>query len=453
MKNKENKTIDVTPAAEQQQMSVVRRESQPLSVTQVQAGLDAIHQVMKQCMAEGQDFGKVPGCGDKPSLFQPGAQKLSMMFQLNPEVKEEIVTDYQNMHRGYRLVVRVTNGQKFAEGVGECSTLESKYRYKTASKKCPKCGKPTIFKSKNTGEGWYCWAKRGGCGATFVPNDPTITSQHEGKTEHDNPPDFWNTARKMAFKRGFVHAIINATNTSELWSQDLEDLASNSAVTVEEPPPPPPPRQQPANVTQMPRPAAAPAAAPKSAPSPELLRRRFLERMGQYKEIAVDFFREIGVLMPNEVMEDFPQESIPTTKESFDRISGDIEKFYQANREKYDTGKPEPKIDAVNADAPDAPWRGFPVPFGKHSGVQLGKLAKNALYGFWANFKVETTYNGKPKKPATIERDQVFRSMLDQAGLHYKFDQPQDQRPPSTQSQDDADSDPFGNEEPQDLIP
>jgi hypothetical protein len=31
----------------------------------------------------------------------------------------------------------------------------------------------------------------------------------------------------MAFKRAFVHAIINATNTSELWSQDLEDLAAN----------------------------------------------------------------------------------------------------------------------------------------------------------------------------------------------------------------------------------
>jgi hypothetical protein len=225
----------------EKEMAVVRREVTPLSTTQVQAGLKAIHDVMRDCMKDGQDFGKVPGCGEKPGLFQPGAQKLSMMFQLNPEVREEVVTDYPNNHRGYRLIVRVTNGGKFADGVGERSTLESKFRYRTQNKKCPVCGAEAVLKSKKQGEGWFCWTKKGGCGLQFAvgsPDEKKILDQPIGKVEHDNPPDFWNTVRKMAFKCAFVHAIINATNTSELWSQDLEDLRDNGVVGEPDPPPP-----------------------------------------------------------------------------------------------------------------------------------------------------------------------------------------------------------------------
>lgn len=231
----ENQSLAVMPT--EVDNAVMRRDVSPLSVTQVKAGLIAIHEVMRDCMTEGQDYGKVPGCGDKPGLFQPGAQKLSMMFQLNPEVRQETITDYLNFHRGFRLIVRVTSGNKFADGVGECSTLESKYRYRNGAKKCPKCGKETIIKGKaEYGAGWLCFEKKGGCGFKWPDGSKEIESQDSGKVEHDNPPDFWNTVRKMAFKRAFVHAIINATNTSELWSQDLEDLAANGVVAQSEAP-------------------------------------------------------------------------------------------------------------------------------------------------------------------------------------------------------------------------
>lgn len=226
-------TLEVIPSG--QPPAAVMRDQSPMSVAQMQAGLRCIQEVMRDCMKEGQDYGKVPGCGDKPGLFQPGAQKLSMMFQLNPEVRQETITDYPNFHRGFRLIVRVTNGSKFADGVGECSTLESKYRYRNAGKKCPECGNETIIKGKaEYGGGWLCYEKKGGCGWKCNDGTPAaeqLQSQSGGKVEHDNAPDFWNTVRKMAFKRAFVHAIINATNTSELWSQDLEDLAANGVVT------------------------------------------------------------------------------------------------------------------------------------------------------------------------------------------------------------------------------
>lgn len=225
-----------------EQALAVREEPRTLSLTQVRTGLDAIRQVMRECMTEGQDYGKVPGCGDKPGLFQPGAQKLSMMFQLCPEVQKEEITDYPNFHRGYRLIVRVASGGKFADGVGECSTMESKYRYRNAARKCPACGKESIIKGKaEFGGGWLCYQKKGGCGEKWADGTEQANAFESdgGKVENENPADHWNTTRKMAFKRAFVHAIINATNTSELWSQDLEDLAANG-ITPQEPAKAPP---------------------------------------------------------------------------------------------------------------------------------------------------------------------------------------------------------------------
>ena len=74
----------------------------------------------------------------------------------------------------------------------------------------------------------------------------------------------------------------------------------------------------------------------------------------------------------------------------------------------------------------DETWRTFVVPWGKNAGKALDKLPKNTLFGFWANFEVETEYNGKPKKPETVAKDRAFRAALDQAGIHYNFEEPQD---------------------------
>lgn len=213
------------------QAVVVRDERQleRLPLDEVHAQLEFIRQVMAREMKEGQDYGKIPGCGDKPGLFQPGAQKLLLTFQLTPHVKKEVLRELPHPtiigHREYEftLTLKSKAGREW-DGVGTCSTLESKYRYRKSFRKCPKCGKETIFKSKDAPFGFYCWAKKGGCAAKFGPDDKSITSQEEGKSDNDNPAEFWNTVRKMAFKRALVHGSINATNTSELWSQDLEDL-------------------------------------------------------------------------------------------------------------------------------------------------------------------------------------------------------------------------------------
>ena len=226
--NTENQPIE-SQAVVVREESRLERPMERLPLEEVHNQLLFIRQVMAQEMKEGQDYGKIPGCGDKPGLFQPGAQKLLLTFQLTPHVKKEVLRELPHPtifgHREYEftLTLRSKAGREW-DGVGTCSTLESKYRYRKSSRKCPTCGKETIFKDKNPPHGFYCWAKKGGCGAKFGPSDPGIISQEEGKADNENPAEFWNTVRKMAFKRALVHGSINATNTSELWSQDLEDL-------------------------------------------------------------------------------------------------------------------------------------------------------------------------------------------------------------------------------------
>ena len=59
-----------------------------------------IQQVMHEVMQDGQHYGLIPGCGKKPSLLKPGAEKLGMVFRLAPEFKID-KEDFPGGHREY----------------------------------------------------------------------------------------------------------------------------------------------------------------------------------------------------------------------------------------------------------------------------------------------------------------------------------------------------------------
>lgn len=353
--------------------AVVVREEAPrqlerLPLDEVHAQLEFIRQVMAKEMREGQDYGKIPGCGDKPGLFQPGAQKLLLTFQLTPHVKKEVLRELPHPtifgHREYEftLTLKSKAGREW-DGVGTCSTLESKYRYRKSFRKCPKCGKETIFKSKDAPFGFYCWAKKGGCGAKFGPDDKAITSQEEGKADNDNPAEFWNTVRKMAFKRALVHGSINATNTSELWSQDLEDLPQNTSRTEDygissahameaaddnpcfdtgttESHKPAQRATPPAKVVSSPIPDA-----PKASPAPSVTAATPKHRMkalnllqaapGQRnRTLFKDYLMSKGWLTSDQEPEDgWALTNVPATKEAMTVMVEDVSKFEQLRRE------------------------------------------------------------------------------------------------------------------------
>lgn len=199
----------------------------PLSVDTVKHQIQVIQQVMANAMVKDTHYGVVPGCGDKPTLLKPGVEKLSLTFRLAPTYAIT-KTELGNGHREYEVrctLTHIPSGKVFGEGVGSCSTAESKYRYRKAERKCPTCSKETIIKGKaEYGGGWLCFAKKGGCGAKFKDDDESITSQQVGRSENPDIADSYNTVLKMAKKRAHVDAVLTATAASDIFAQDLEDL-------------------------------------------------------------------------------------------------------------------------------------------------------------------------------------------------------------------------------------
>lgn len=198
-------------------------------VQQVVERTEMVQHAMQAVMQKGEHYGTIPGCGDKPTLLKPGAEKLMSLFQLTPEITIEREDypglDGHNLHREYVVTTVLRHretGKVWGMGVGSCSTLEKKYRYRGVAKECPSCGEPNIRKSKGRGAtGWYCWAKTGGCGETFA-EDPCPG----GDRPVPNPDlaDVWNTVLKMGKKRSMVDAVLTCTAASDLFTQDIEDL-------------------------------------------------------------------------------------------------------------------------------------------------------------------------------------------------------------------------------------
>jgi hypothetical protein len=205
----------------------VVEQPRELSVVEVKAQVNKIQGLMKELMEEGTHFGKSFSGDTKKNLLKPGADKLCFMFRLRPDFVQEIKT-LPNDHMEVLtrcIIYHIESGQKIAEGVGLATTMESKYRWRNAAKKCPACGQETIIKGKEEyGGGWICYGKKGGCGAKFLDGDPEIENQPVGKIENTDIADTYNTVIKMSKKRAYVDATITSCAASDIFTQDLEDM-------------------------------------------------------------------------------------------------------------------------------------------------------------------------------------------------------------------------------------
>lgn len=161
--------------------------SEPLSVEEVKAQVKRIQQIMKAVMKKDEHYGLIPGCGNKPALFKPGAEKLSLTFRLIPEPIIE-KTELERGHREYdvSVILRSLTGVVLGTGVGSACTLESKWRYRwdNTGKQVPK-------------EYWKSRDLEVIGGNSFAARKVKDVS---GKTswmifqriEHDNPADYYN---------------------------------------------------------------------------------------------------------------------------------------------------------------------------------------------------------------------------------------------------------------------
>lgn len=186
-----------------------------------------IQQLLKEIMIPGHHYGEIPGTearpGEKkrpPVLLKPGAEKLCSLFRLSPSFDVR-TTELPNGHRDERVICTLTHigsGAQIATGIGSCSTMETKYRYRNAKPKCPECGVEAIMRSKKADRpGWYCFGKLGGCGCEFGPKHEVLSKAKPGRAENPDIADQYNTVLKMAVKRAHVHATLIATAASDMF--------------------------------------------------------------------------------------------------------------------------------------------------------------------------------------------------------------------------------------------
>lgn len=184
------------------------RNPQPLSIEDVRKNTKLVKKILKDAMTEKVDYGVIPGCGDKASLFKPGAEKLMMLFKLGafPEITDLSTSDCVRYLVRTRLV-HIPSQTDLGVGVGDCSSDEDKYKWRAAVCDEEFDSLPEERKRLKWKKGW---------------NGDPPTSAKQVRT---NPADISNTVLKMAKKRSMIDAVISATAASDILSQDLEEDA------------------------------------------------------------------------------------------------------------------------------------------------------------------------------------------------------------------------------------
>lgn len=149
---------------------------QNMTVDELKQQVDLVKKVIGSMMQQDKHYGKIPGCGPKPTLLKPGAELLLALFRLRPD----LIVNRELLEEGHRefsvtCTLKDSEGNFRGQGVGSCSTMERKYAF-----------------------------RRGG-----EPN-PNIA-------------DTYNTVLKMAKKRALMDAVLTNTAASEFFTQDIED--------------------------------------------------------------------------------------------------------------------------------------------------------------------------------------------------------------------------------------
>lgn len=190
-----------------------------MPVQEIKMQISAINDIMKRVMVEDVHYGKVPGCGDKPTLLKPGAEILSLSFRLDLQTVTETI-EHAMGHKEYVSVTTAyskATGKRLGNGQGCATTLESKWKYRSENTggEVPK----EYWKTRDAeliGGSHYSTKK------ITKNNKSTWFIMH--KVEHDNPADYYNTCLKMSEKRSRVACALNVTGASHLFTQDVEDM-------------------------------------------------------------------------------------------------------------------------------------------------------------------------------------------------------------------------------------
>lgn len=220
---------------QQPDTGLIHREPLELSVDDIIAKVAKVRQVAENVMKEDVHFGTIPGT-PKPTLYKPGGEILCLTFRLSPKYDgERSPIDLGNGHREYIIrcdLYHIHTGAFFGSGIGSCSTLESKYRYRPGPKESTGQPVPHDYWDRRKTDPQGALQSIGGKGHTVGKDEDgkwVIMRQGEA-IENPNIADCYNTVLKIAGKRAFLDAVLKATAASEVYTQDLEDQLENEQV-------------------------------------------------------------------------------------------------------------------------------------------------------------------------------------------------------------------------------
>lgn len=144
--------------------------------------LDKIANIVKGALIKNIDYGYIPGCGNKPSLFQPGARKICLLYGFKPKYSMPMV-DNENKNITIKCEIISSTGNIINESFG-----------------CAHINQPDEIKHGKVKDNGY----------------------------------YFNVALKMASKRAFVGAVLGFSNLSAVFTQDLEDDPNNKQIITQD---------------------------------------------------------------------------------------------------------------------------------------------------------------------------------------------------------------------------
>lgn len=191
-----------------------------LTAVDIRQHVNLIQEVMHSVMKRDTHYGVIPGC-KLPSLYKAGSEVLLTTFRIAVSVQvEDLSTDEAIRYRVRTIGTHQGSGVIVGEGIGECSSGEEKYKWRTTYNK-------EEFEATPETRRRHKFAKSG--------------KLMQVRTE---PADVANTVLKMAKKRAQVDLTLTATAASDIFTQDIEDIPDELREQHEEPAGPSPHDQQ-----------------------------------------------------------------------------------------------------------------------------------------------------------------------------------------------------------------
>lgn len=229
----ESRALVIPEASGVQALAMLSGAEFESRLAQLKEGSARVKRIQKEYMTIDEDYGLIPGT-PKPTLFKAGAEKLAQLYGLAARIESQFIsgdnTSTPPLMYDSQCFLHIGSfaGPIVAVGHGTANSWERRYRRDT--KVCPRCKEPKIIKSKFR-PGWYCLA----CKSNFSKDDPEITEQSESATgDTVGAFDLGVTLMKMAEKRSFVDAVLRATATSGLFTQDVAEEPPEIVVEAHE---------------------------------------------------------------------------------------------------------------------------------------------------------------------------------------------------------------------------